>query len=81
MDLSPEAESEEEVEKAIKNIEKLWIDEDESSDCVEISINENQYIFEYETTGALTAKLAMEQALEELKEHFKDFYSELEKLG
>ena len=70
-----------EVEKAIKNIEKLWIDEDESSDCVEISINENQYIFEYETTGALTAKLAMEQALEELKEHFKDFYSELEKLG
>ena len=69
-----------EVEKAMKKIEKLWIEGDES-DCVELSINEGQYIFEYETTGALTAKLALEQALKELKEHFEEFSSKLEKLG
>lgn len=70
-----------EVEKAIKKIEKLWIDGDESSDCVELTINEGQYVFEYETTGALTAKLALEQALKELKEHFEEFTTQLEKLG
>mgnify|MGYP001355877039 CR=1 FL=1 len=69
-----------EVEKAMKKIEKLWIEGDES-DCVELSINEGQYIFEYETTGALTAKLALEQALKELKEHFEEFSAKLEKLG
>ena len=49
--------------------------------CIELSTNEGQFIFEYETTGALTAKLALEQALKELKEHFEEFSSHLEKLG
>ena len=70
-----------ETEKAMKSIEKLWIDGDDSGDCIELSINEGQFIFEYETTGALTAKLALEQALKELKEHFEEFSSHLEKLG
>ena len=70
-----------ETEKAMKSIEKLWIDGDDGGDCVELSINEGQFIFEYETTGALTAKLALEQALKELKEHFEEFSSHLEKLG
>ena len=70
-----------ETEKAMKSIEKLWIDGDDSGDCIELSTNEGQFIFEYETTGALTAKLALEQALKELKEHFEEFSSHLEKLG
>ena len=58
--------------KAIKKTESLWNDED-AKNAMTVARNKNHFILEFETTGAMEAKLALEQALKSLDSHCKDF--------
>ena len=58
--------------KAIKKAESLWNDED-AKNAMTVTRNKNHFILEFETTGAMEAKLALEQALKSLDSHCKDF--------
>ena len=58
--------------KAIKKTESLWNDED-AKNAMTITRNKTHFILEFETTGAMEAKLALQQALKSLDSHCKDF--------
>ena len=58
--------------EAIKKLESLWNDED-AQKAMTITRNKTHFILEFETTGAMEAKLALEQALKSLDTHCKDF--------
>ena len=59
---------------ALKVLEKLWNDQDAQS-AMEISTKKDHFIFEFETNGAMKAKLALEQALKALDKHCNEFMS------
>jgi len=63
--------------EAIKKAESLWNDED-AKNAMTITRNKTHFILEFETTGAMEAKLALEQALKSLDSHCKDFMTSLE---
>ena len=63
--------------KAIKKTESLWNDED-AKNAMTVTRNKTHFILEFETTGAMEAKLALEQALKSLDSHCKDFMTSLE---
>ena len=58
--------------EAIKKLESLWNDED-AQNAMTVTRNKTHFILEFETTGAMEAKLALEQALKSLDTHCKDF--------
>ena len=58
--------------EAIKKTESLWNDEDAKNAMI-VKRNKTHFILEFETTGAMEAKLALEQALKSLDSHCKDF--------
>ena len=58
--------------KAIKKTESLWNDED-AKNAMTVTRNKTHFILEFETTGAMEANLALEQALKSLESHCKDF--------
>ena len=58
--------------KAIKKTESLWNDED-AKNAMTVARKKTHFILEFETTGAMEAKLALEQALKSLDSHCKDF--------
>ena len=63
--------------EAIKKLESLWNDED-AQKAMTITRNKTHFILEFETTGAMEAKLALEQALKSLDTHCKDFMTSLD---
>jgi len=62
--------------EALKTLEKLWND-DEAKNAMEVTTNKQHFIFEFETNGAMKAKLALEQALKALNEHCEEFMSSI----
>ena len=63
--------------EAIKKLESLWNDED-AQKAMTVTRNKTHFILEFETTGAMEAKLALEQALKTLDNHCKDFMTSLD---
>ena len=63
-----------EAHEALKVLEKLWNDEDAQS-AMEVSTKIDHFVFEFETNGAMKAKLALEQALKALDQHCNEFMS------
>ena len=63
--------------EAIKKLESLWNDED-AQNAMTITRNKTHFILEFETTGAMEAKLALEQALKSLDNHCKDFMTSID---
>jgi len=63
--------------EAIKKLESLWNDED-AQNTMTITRNKTHFILEFETTGAMEAKLALEQALKSLDNHCKDFMTSID---
>ncbi len=66
-----------EAYEAIRKIEQLWNNED-AKNSIEISRKKDHFIFEFETNGAMTAKLALEQALKALNGHCNEFASAID---
>ena len=60
--------------EALRKIEQLWNNED-AKKSIEISRKKDHFIFEFETNKAMTAKLALEQALKALNGHCNEFAS------
>ncbi len=63
--------------EAIKKAESLWNDED-AKKAMTVTRNKTHFILEFETTGAMEAKLALEQALKSLDTHCKDFMNSID---
>tara|TARA_B110000014_G_C20022483_1_gene530576 strand:+ start:193 stop:1050 length:858 start_codon:yes stop_codon:yes gene_type:complete len=63
--------------EAIKKLESLWNDE-AAQKAMTITRNKTHFILEFETTGAMEAKLALEQALKSLDAHCKDFMTSID---
>ena len=63
--------------EAIKKLESLWNDEDANNAMI-VTRNKTHFILEFETTGAMEAKLALEQALKSLDTHCKDFRTSID---
>ena len=63
--------------EAIKKLESLWNDED-AQKAMTVTRNKTHFILEFETTGAMEAKLALEQALKTLDNHCKDFMTSID---
>jgi len=63
--------------EAIKKLESLWNDE-AAQKAMTITRNKTHFILEFETTGAMEAKLALEQALKSLEVHCKDFMTSID---
>jgi len=63
--------------EAIKKLEALWNNE-EAQKAMTIKRNKTHFILEFETTGAMEAKLALEQALKSLDVHCKDFMTSID---
>ena len=63
--------------EAIKKLEALWNDED-AQKAMNIKRNKTHFILEFETTGAMEAKLALEQALKSLDVHCKEFMTSID---
>jgi len=63
--------------EAIKKLESLWNDE-AAQKTITITRNKTHFILEFETTGAMEAKLALEQALKSLDAHCKDFMTSID---
>jgi len=63
--------------EAIKKLESLWNDED-AQNAMTITRNKTHFILEFETTGAMEAKLALEQALKSLDTHCNDFMTSID---
>ena len=63
--------------EAIKKLEALWNDED-ANNAMTVTRNKTHFILEFETTGAMEAKLALEQALKSLDTHCKDFMTSID---
>ena len=62
--------------EALKALEKLWND-DSAKEAMEETTNKEHFIFEFETNGAMKAKLALEQALKSLDQHCNEFMAEI----
>ena len=58
--------------QALKDLEKLWNDED-AQKAMEVTTKTDHFVFEFETNGAMKAKLALEQALETFNTHCNEF--------
>ena len=58
--------------QALKDLEKLWNDED-AQKAMEVTTKTYHFVFEFETNGAMKAKLALEQALETFNTHCNEF--------
>ena len=63
--------------EAIKKLESLWNDED-AKNAMNVTRNKTHFILEFETTGAMEAKLALEQALKSLDSHCKEFMTSID---
>ena len=59
---------------ALKKLEQLWNDK-EAKEAMEVSTKKDHFIFEFETNGAMKAKLALDQALKALDGHCKELAS------
>ena len=66
-----------EAHKALKVLEQLWNDEDAQS-AIDVSAKKDHFVFEFETNGAMKAKLALEQALKALDKHCNEFMSDID---
>ena len=66
-----------EAYEALRKIERLWNDED-AKNSIEITRKKDHFIFEFETNRAMTAKLALEQALKALNGHCNEFASAID---
>ena len=62
---------------ALNKLEQLWNDK-EAKESMEVSTKKDHFIFEFETNGAMTAKLALEQALKALNGHCNEFASAID---
>ena len=63
--------------EAIKKLEALWNDED-ANNAMTVTRNKTHFILEFETTGAMEAKHALDQALKSLDKHCKDFMTSID---
>ena len=61
--------------QALKDLEKLWNDED-AQKAMEVTTKTDHFVFEFETNGAMKAKLALEQALETFNTHCNEFVTD-----
>jgi len=66
-----------EAHKALRKLERLWNDQD-AQDSMEVTTKKDHFIFEFETNGAMKAKLALEQALKALDKHCNEFASSID---
>ena len=62
---------------ALNKLEQLWNDK-EAQESMEVSTKKDHFIFEFETNGAMKAKLALEQALKALDGHCNEFASAID---
>ena len=62
---------------ALNKLEQLWNDK-EAKESMEVSTKKDHFIFEFETNGAMKAKLALEQALKALDGHCNEFASAID---
>ena len=62
---------------ALRKLEKLWNNQD-AQDSMEVTTKKDHFIFEFETNGAMKAKLALEQALKALDKHCNEFTSSID---
>ena len=62
---------------ALKKLEQLWNDK-EAKESMEVTSKKDHFIFEFETNGAMKAKLALEQALKALDGHCNEFASAID---
>ena len=58
--------------QALKDVEKLWNNE-EAQKAMNVTTKIDHFIFEFETNGAMKAKLAIKQALKALDSHCNEF--------
>ena len=63
--------------EALRKLEQLWNDK-EAKEAMEVSTKKDHFIFEFETNGAMKAKLALEQALKALDGHCNEFASAMD---
>ena len=66
-----------EAHKALNELEKLWNDK-EAKESMKVTTKKDHFIFEFETNGAMKAKLALEQALKALDGHCSKFASAID---
>ena len=66
-----------EAHEALRRLEKLWNNQD-AQDSMEVTTKKDHFIFEFETNGAMKAKLALDQALKALDIHCNDFVSSID---
>jgi DNA-directed RNA polymerase subunit D len=66
-----------EAHEALKRLEKLWNNQD-AQDSMEVTTKKDHFVFEFETNGAMKAKLALDQALKALDRHCNDFVSSID---
>ncbi len=66
-----------EAHEALRKLEQLWNDKD-AKEAMEVSTKKDHFIFEFETNGAMKAKLALEQALKALDGHCNEFASAMD---
>ena len=66
-----------EAHEALRILEKLWNDQD-AQDSMDVTTKKDHFIFEFETNGAMKAKLALDQALKALDRHCNDFMSSID---
>ena len=66
-----------EAHEALRILEKLWNDQD-AQDSMDVTTKKDHFIFEFETNGAMKAKLALDQALKALDSHCNDFMSSID---
>jgi len=62
---------------ALNKLEQLWNDK-EAKESMEVTSKKDHFIFEFETNGAMKAKLALEQALKALDGHCNEFASAID---
>lgn len=66
-----------EAHDALTKLEQLWNDK-EAKEAMEVTTKKDHFIFEFETNGAMKAKLALEQALKALDGHCNEFASAMD---
>ncbi len=66
-----------EAHEALRKLEKLWNNQD-AQDSIEVTTKKDHFIFEFETNGAMKAKLALEQALKALDKQCKELVSSID---
>ena len=66
-----------EAHEALRKLEQLWNDK-EAKEAMEVITKKDHFIFEFETNGAMKAKLALEQALKALDGHCNEFASAMD---